>query len=134
MRAVEAYNATTGPSPGPNFQDLKIHPSPEAGPMRPAVRVLAIHFKRGAGLPRGAGIHAMIAQPNLPAKLPDLAAALDGIIDEHGSWRVLRALLAAALKRRRLRVTASDMLNAHMRRDIGLDPLPPERPRLWELR
>jgi hypothetical protein len=77
----------------------------------------------------------MIAQPNLPATLPDLPAALDSVIDQHGAWRVLRAALAAALKgRRRLRVTAPETLNDHMRRDIGLEPLPSPRRPLWELR
>lgn len=77
----------------------------------------------------------MIAQPNLPASRPDLTAALQDIIDRHGAWRVLRAAFAAALRHRPpARGDDAGQLNAHLRRDIGLPPLPPGRPSFWDLR
>lgn len=50
-----------------------------------------------------------------------LRATLDEIIDTHGLFPVLRALVARPFRR------APDLpplgLNAHLRRDIGLEPL-----------
>lgn len=53
-------------------------------------------------------------------RLP-LRVALDDIIAAHGRWRVLLALLRPEPRLPRL------VLNDHLRRDIGLDPLPPAR-------
>jgi hypothetical protein len=52
-----------------------------------------------------------------------LRAALDDIIEAHGRWRVLIALVARPL--RRAKPLPPLGLNDHLRRDIGLDPLPP---------
>ncbi|MEM7709405.1 MAG: hypothetical protein AAF264_01375 [Pseudomonadota bacterium] len=47
---------------------------------------------------------------------------IDAAIEAHGPWAVLRAALAASLRpRRRL---ARLPANAHLRRDLGLPPLP----------
>lgn len=56
-----------------------------------------------------------------------LRAALDEIIHTHGRWRVLLALVARPL--RPAAPLAPLGLNDHLRRDIGLEPLPP--PRDW---
>ncbi|MBN8632019.1 MAG: hypothetical protein J0L76_14340 [Rhodobacterales bacterium] len=54
-----------------------------------------------------------------------LHVALDDIIRTHGRWRVLMALALRSLR------PATPLpplgLNDHLRRDIGLDPLPPGR-------
>lgn len=52
-----------------------------------------------------------------------LSARLDDIINENGLWPVLRALAARVLRRRLRRVPLA--LPDHLRRDIGLSPLPP---------
>lgn len=49
-----------------------------------------------------------------------LRAALDDIIETHGRWRVLLALLRPL---RRDPPMPPLGLNAHLRRDIGLEPL-----------
>jgi hypothetical protein len=54
-----------------------------------------------------------------------LRAALDDIIETHGRWRVLLALLARPLRREAPLPPLG--LNDHLRRDIGLEPLPPPR-------
>ncbi len=54
-----------------------------------------------------------------------LQAALDGIIETHGRWRVLAALLWRSLRRER--PVPPLALNDHLRRDIGLEPLPLRR-------
>jgi hypothetical protein len=54
-----------------------------------------------------------------------LRAALDDIIETHGRWRVLLALLARPLRREA--PLPPLCLNDHLRRDIGLEPLPPPR-------
>jgi hypothetical protein len=54
-----------------------------------------------------------------------LRGTLDDIIDTHGLWPVLRALVARPFRRR---VPLPPLgLNDHLRRDIGLEPLPPRR-------
>ena len=55
-------------------------------------------------------------------RLP-LRAALDDIIEAHGRWRVLLALLLRPLRPRPPLPPLG--LNDHLRRDIGLEPLPP---------
>lgn len=62
---------------------------------------------------------------------PVLRAALDEIIRTHGLWPVLRATLARTL-RRPPRSLAHLPISNHVRRDIGLDPLPDRKP--WPLR
>jgi hypothetical protein len=54
-----------------------------------------------------------------------LRAALDDIIDTHGRWRVLLALLLRPLQRAKRLPPMG--LSDHLRRDIGLEPLPPNR-------
>lgn len=54
-------------------------------------------------------------------RLP-LRVALDDIIAAHGRWRVLLALLQP-----RDPPVPPLGLNDHLRRDIGLEPLPPRR-------
>lgn len=51
-----------------------------------------------------------------------LQAALDDIITTHGRWRVLLALVALPLRPSRPLPPLG--LNDHLRRDIGLEPLP----------
>jgi hypothetical protein len=52
-----------------------------------------------------------------------LRVALDDIIKTHGRWRVLLALLARSWRRVPRQPPLG--LNDHLRRDIGLGPLPP---------
>ncbi len=52
-----------------------------------------------------------------------LRATLDEIIDTHGLVPVLRALVARPFRRRPPLPPLG--LNAHLRRDIGLEPLEP---------
>lgn len=56
---------------------------------------------------------------------PTLRVALDDIIAAHGRWRVLLALLRWPV--RRAASVPPLGLNDHLRRDIGLEPLPPRR-------
>lgn len=51
-----------------------------------------------------------------------LRGTLDEIIDSHGVFPVLRAVVARLLLRKAARPGLS--LNDHLRRDIGLEPLP----------
>lgn len=55
-----------------------------------------------------------------------LRARLDEIIDSHGIVPVLRALVARTFRRRPALPLLG--LNAHLRRDIGLEPLEPGGP------
>lgn len=61
-----------------------------------------------------------------------LRATLDEVIDTHGLLPVLRALVARPFRRRPVLPPLG--LNAHLRRDIGLEPLefggPPRGPLL----
>lgn len=59
--------------------------------------------------------HTTLSHPAL------LRATLDEIIDSHGLVPVLRALVARPFRRKP--VLAPLALNAHLRRDIGLEPL-----------
>ncbi len=54
-----------------------------------------------------------------------LRAALDDIIATHGRWRVLLALFLRPARREPPLPPLG--LNNHLRRDIGLEPLPPRR-------
>lgn len=63
--------------------------------------------------------------PQNPASKPQarLRAAIGQLIERHGRWRVIRALLLSPDLRRIERLRAAD-LSAHMRRDVGLTPEP----------
>ena len=56
------------------------------------------------------------------------------LIARYGVWRILGAV-AAALMRRESRAARrmSREMSAHLRRDIGLPPVPPS-PRHWDVR
>ncbi len=58
--------------------------------------------------------------------------AVATLIERHGLWRVLRAMLAAVLRRRAApgRVRAPEGLSNHLLRDIGLSAHAPG-PRHW---
>lgn len=58
---------------------------------------------------------------------PVLRAALDEIIQTHGLWPVLRAMLARSFRRRGDRL-ADPPISNHIRRDIGMLPIPPFDP------
>jgi hypothetical protein len=60
------------------------------------------------------------------ADFPALRSRLDPIIDDHGPWPVLRAVLARAFRGNRHVPPLG--LNAHLRRDIGLPPLDDDPP------
>lgn len=56
---------------------------------------------------------------------PHAAVVLERLVLRHGYWPVLRAFLKVALQRRAaLPPGALTVLNAHLRADIGLPPLP----------
>ena len=52
-----------------------------------------------------------------------LRGTLDDIIDSHGLFPVLRALVARPFRRKDKLPPLG--LNDHLRRDIGLEPIPP---------
>lgn len=63
------------------------------------------------------------------------------LIARYGWWQILRACLSLGLRRGRQRLRAKKAgprgkppVSAHLRRDIGLAPEPPQTPRYWELR
>lgn len=59
---------------------------------------------------------------------------LDRLIREHGLARVaVAAVIAAAAHLARPRPPAAEPLHPHLRRDIGLPPLPPGRDHLRHL-
>jgi hypothetical protein len=57
--------------------------------------------------------------------------ALNALIAHHGLGRVMLALPAALVQRRRDRLTLNHALSPHLMRDIGM---PPDRSRYWEMR
>ena len=57
--------------------------------------------------------------------------ALTALIAHHGLIRILLALPAALLRRRRDALVLGNALPPHLQRDIGLDP---DRSRFWEMR
>jgi hypothetical protein len=60
------------------------------------------------------------------------SVALKLLVEQHGAWKVLRALAAVLLPERRVALRLDD-LTPYMRRDLGLPPV--EAPRkYWELR
>jgi hypothetical protein len=61
-----------------------------------------------------------IMTPNLHSDRTALRVTLDDIVDAHGLWPVLRALVARPFRRNRPLPPLG--LNAHLRRDIGLPP------------
>lgn len=76
----------------------------------------------------------MIAQ--IPAHLLSPRPGVERLIDLHGKLPVLWALIRALLAPRKRRPRPPDPyhLSPHMRRDLGLPPLPPHVPRYYELR
>lgn len=58
---------------------------------------------------------------------------LDRLVDSHGGWATIRALMAVLLARRRIRAAASE-LNNHLRRDVGLPEVDEAAPPLRDLR
>jgi hypothetical protein len=58
--------------------------------------------------------------PMLHSDRTVLRVALDDVIETHGRWRVLLALLARP-KRPKAKLPPLG-LNAHLRRDVGLEP------------
>ena len=50
-----------------------------------------------------------------------LRAAIAQLIERHGRWRVIRAILLSPNLHRVERLRAAD-LSAHLRRDVGLSP------------
>lgn len=59
--------------------------------------------------------------PMLHSDRTALRVALDEFIETHGRWRVLLAVLLRPM-RPKAKLPSLD-LNAHLRRDIGLEPL-----------
>jgi hypothetical protein len=57
-----------------------------------------------------------------------LGHALDQVISQHGRLRVAGAVLLRLLRHRAQTRAARIPLNAHLRRDIGLPPHPPDPP------
>ncbi len=67
--------------------------------------------------------------PMLHSDRTALRATLDDFIETHGRWRVL---LAVVLRPKRPAPKLRSLgLNAHLRRDIGLEPLA-EDPQPWD--
>ena len=72
----------------------------------------------------------MNALANTDKTTPSVAVTM--LVDQHGLWAVLVALVATMLRPRREAVQLDD-LTPHLRRDMGLPPI--EQPRkYWELR
>lgn len=67
----------------------------------------------------------LIAEPLRPVE------ALDALIARHGPLRVILALPAALLMRRRERLILGHELSPHLQRDIGI---PPDRTGGWVMR
>jgi hypothetical protein len=59
------------------------------------------------------------------------SVAMKLLVDQHGIWAVLRALVAALAPARAEVIRLND-LDDHMRRDMGLPPVEGPR-RYWEL-
>lgn len=78
----------------------------------------------------------MNAQVNIDTRvtrdLATTAAAVQAVVAEHGIIRVALALAALAARRRGSARLWEGDLPDRLRRDIGLDPLPPSR-NWWEL-
>ena len=58
--------------------------------------------------------------PMLHSDRPALPVTLDDFIETHGRWRVFLALLVRPMRPKARLPTLG--LNAHLRRDIGLEP------------
>lgn len=73
----------------------------------------------------------MILHLDEAARPPSLRAELGRLIDEYGPARTVGALLGAlAVRTRRPRAVHPADVSAHLRRDLGLPPVPP-RPDYW---
>lgn len=71
----------------------------------------------------------MVMTSTTPFDRTALHVSLDELVGHHGLWPVLRALVARAFRRRERLLPLG--LNAHLRRDIGLDAVsPPDDPPL----
>ena len=73
--------------------------------------------------PAGRRLPVAIMTPMLHSDRTALRGTLDDLIGNHGLWPVLRVLAARAFRRRQRPLPLG--LNAHLRRDIGLEPLQP---------
>jgi hypothetical protein len=71
----------------------------------------------------------MNALINSDETAPSVAMKL--LVDQHGLWAVLRALVAVLMPMRRETVQL-DYLSPHMRRDMGLPPVDSPK-KYWEL-
>jgi hypothetical protein len=60
--------------------------------------------------------------PTTPFDRTALRVSLDELVGNHGVWPVLRALVAQLFRRKSRPLSLG--LNTHLRRDIGLEPLP----------
>ena len=64
--------------------------------------------------------------PMLHSDQTALRVALDEFIETHGRWRVLLAVVLRPMRQKAKLPLLG--LNAHLRRDIGLEPLLEDRP------
>ena len=79
-------------------------------------------------------MNAQFIAPNERPPVTVPATVIDGLIAEYGIWRTLSAVLGALLARdRRVARRMNYELNAHLQRDIGLEP-EASAPKYWELR
>lgn len=71
----------------------------------------------------------MVMTSTTPFDRTALRVTLDELVGNHGLWPVLRALAARAFRRKERLLPLG--LNAHLRRDVGLDALglPDDPPR-----
>lgn len=60
---------------------------------------------------------------------PDIA--IDKLIAQYGFRPILKAVLAFPIRRKQ--AERLDQLSNHLRRDIGLDPLPPQSGTKWDM-
>lgn len=81
--------------------------------------------------PQGAAGQVSIMTTQTSAEPLRPVDALTALLADHGLIRILLALPAALLQRRRERLTLNHGLSAHLMRDIGLVQ---ERSRYWEMR
>ena len=62
------------------------------------------------------------------------SVTIEMLIARHGVWRILRAVAAALVRReRKARRLMSNEMSEHLRRDVGLWPVP-KSPRHWDVR
>lgn len=78
-------------------------------------------------------MNAELTAKDLHPPVVSAAEAIDRLVAEHGSIRVLVAVARALVSRNRSRPRNPGDLSDHLRRDVGLWP-EPKSPRYWELR